>query len=207
MSNFAFLNDSKMYRYIRSLSGQVKLPDVLYHDTTSACSAAEKANLFNSFFYSVFSANTDPITLDTSFPDSSFCSINISLEDTYTALTSLDPSKAMGGDGIPPIILKHAAVALLEPIHHLFTLCMSKSYLPEEWCCHHITPIYKSGDRSVISNYRPVSLLFSIFKVLEEIVFDKVCDFAVTSSISDKQFGFVRNHSTLQQLLLYSEFL
>ena len=74
--------------------------------------------------------------------------------DTYTALTSLD----MGGNGIPPVILKHTAVALLEPIHHPFTLCMSKSYLPEEWRCHHITPIYKSGDRSVISNYRPVSL-------------------------------------------------
>ena len=38
-------------------------------------------------------------------------------------------------------------------------------------------------------------------------MFDKVCDSVVTSSISDKQFGFVRNRSTLQQLLLYSDFL
>ena len=113
----------------------------------------------------------------------------------------------MGGDSILPIILKHAAVALLELIYHLFTLSLSKSYLPKEWHSHRITPIYKSGDRSVVSNYLPVSLLCCISKVLERIVFDKIFDSIVTSLISDMQFGFVRNRSTLQQLLLYSEFL
>ena len=109
----------------------------------------------------------------------------------------------MGGDGIPPIILKSAAAALAEPVHHLFSLCLSKSYLPAEWRCHHITPIHKSGDRSFISNYRPISLLCCISKIL----FDKSYDFIIESSISDSQFGFVRNRSTLHQLLLYSEFL
>ena len=92
-------------------------------------------------------------------PASSLCSIDISLEDTFLALSSCDPSKAMGGDGIPPMILKHAASALAEPVHHLFYLCLTKSYLPAEWRCHHITPIHKSGDRSTITNYRPISLL------------------------------------------------
>ena len=58
-------------------------------------------------------------------PASSLCSIDISLEDTFLALSSCDPSKAMGGDGIPPMILKHAASALAEPVHHLFYLCHS----------------------------------------------------------------------------------
>ena len=114
----------------------------------------------------------------------------------------------MGGDGILPFILKHAAVAFLEPIHYLFTLCLSRLYLPEEWCSHCITPNYKSGRQvCCFYNYRPVSLLCCTSKVLERIFFDKVFDSVVTSSISDKQFDFVRNRSTLQQLLLYSEFL
>ena len=163
--------------------------------------------LSSKFFHSVFSTNTDPMTMDNSFPDSSICSINTSLDDTFTALTSLDSAKAMGGDGIPTIILKRTTVALLEPIHHLFDLCLLKSCLPKEWRSHRITPIFKSGDRSVVSNYRPVSLLCCISKVLERIVFDKVCDSVVTSSISDKQFGFVSSRSTLQQLLLYGDFL
>ena len=122
----------------------------MYQDSTSAHTAAGEANLINKFFHSVFSTNTDPMTLDNSFSDGSLCSINISLHDTFTALTSLYCSKAMGGDGIPPIILKCTAVALLEPIHHLFVLCLPKSYLPKEWRSHRITPIFKSGDRSVV---------------------------------------------------------
>ena len=60
----------------------------------------------------------------------------------------------------------------------------------------------KSGDRSSISNYRPISLLCSISKVLERLVYDKVFEF-VGQSISCFQFGFLRNHSCLQQLLLF----
>ena len=113
----------------------------------------------------------------------------------------------MGGDRIPLIILKHSASALLYPIHHLFTLCLSQSYLPAEWHSHYITPIPKSDDLSSVSNYRPISLLCCISKVLERVVFEKVCEFLMSSSISLRQFGFVRNRSTLQQLILYSEFL
>ena len=95
----------------------------------------------------------------------------------------------MGGDGIPPMILKHAASALAE--HHLFSLCLTKSYLPAEWRCHHITPIHKSGDRSTITNYRPISLLSCLSKILERLVFDKNLHFIVKTSISNSQFGFV----------------
>ena len=112
----------------------------------------------------------------------------------------------MGGDGIPPVVVKHASLAIFEPVHHLFTLCLSQSYLPVEWRNHHITPIPKSGDKSVVSNYRPISLLSCISKVLEKLVYDRVYDFII-QSISISQFGFVRNRSSLQQLLLYSEYL
>ena len=208
VSNFAFSNDSKIYRYIRSLSGHVSLPDIMYWDSASAQSDSDKANLFNKFFHSVFTVDIESTTPHAStLPASSLCSIDISLEDTFLALSSCDPSKAMGGDGIPPMILKHAASALAEPVHHLFSLCLTKSYLPAEWRCHHITPIHKSGDRSTITNYRPISLLSCLSKILERLVFDKTYDFIVKTSISNSQFGFVRNRSTLHQLLLYSEFL
>ena len=78
---------------------------------------------------------------------------------TYDALASLDPSKAMGIDGIPPGVLKFTVDALYKPIHRLFSLCISKSYIPLEWRCHKITPVPKSADKSYVSNYRPISLL------------------------------------------------
>ena len=101
---------------------------------------------------------------------------------------SLNGDKAMGGDGIPPIISRGAATAILEPVHYLFELCLRKASLPREWCYHVITPIPKSGDRSLISNYIPIS---SISKLFEKLVFDKVFDFLIDSSISSSQFGFI----------------
>ena len=208
IKKFAYSNDPKIYHYLKSLSRSNSLPSTIHHGSVTATMKSDKAELFNKFFHSVFTTNYEHCSQDSpSFPNSSLCSIDISHDDTFTALASLDPSKAMGGDRIPPIILKHSASALLYPIHHLFTLCLSQSYLPAEWRSHYITPIPKSGDLSSVSNYRPISLLCCISKVLERVVFEKVCEFLMSSSISLRQFGFVRNRSTLQQLILYSEFL
>ena len=120
----------------------------------------------------------------------------------FTALTSLDPSKAMGIDCVGPKILKKCALALYQAVHHLFSLSLLNHYIPEEWRVHRITPIFKSGDKSSVKNYRPISLLCTISKVLERVVYNHIIDF-VTQSISPRQFGFLRKRSTLQQLLIF----
>ena len=107
-------------------------------------------------------------------PNSRLSNISFSDLDVYSALTTLDPSKAMGIDGIGPRILNHCALALYQPIHHLFSLSLSQHYLPEEWHVHRITPIYKSGDKSSV---RPISLLCTLSKVLERIIYNAIIDF------------------------------
>ena len=138
---------------------------------------------------------TLPSTESSTIPADSLSSISTSVHDTWDPLVTLN-------DGIPPLILKYAATALVDPIHCLFNLCISQSYLSSEWCSHLITPVPKTGDRSNIENYQPISLLCSISKVLEKIIFDKVSDF-----ISLSQFGFIKNQSTVQKLLLYCDLL
>ena len=58
-----------------------------------------------------------------------------------------DISKAKGLDGIGPCILKYCALAVYEPLFHLFQVSIVKHKLPAEWKLHGITPIFKSGDR------------------------------------------------------------
>ena len=113
----------------------------------------------------------------------------------------------MGGDCIPPNVIKQCAVALLDPVYHIFTQCMHQSYLPIEWRSHNITPIPKTNDKSSVKNYRPISLLCCLSKVLEKLIFNKIYDFTAQNVISLDQFGFMRNRSTLKQLLMYTEFL
>ena len=101
-------------------------------------------------------------------------SFDISEFDVYNALINLDPKKAQGIDGIGPKLLKYCAESLVQPLCHLFNLSLSSSVIPTEWKIHRIIPIFKSGDRSLISNYRPISLLCNISKVLERIIFNKI---------------------------------
>ena len=154
VNEFATSRNPAIYHYLKSFSKSSKMPSVMYHHSTKAEDPIDKANLFNNFFHSVFTVKSNsPIPHPSYFPENSLCSISISLQDVFEVLTQLVASKAMGGDGISPAILKGAATSLLEPLHHLYTLCIQKSYFPIEWRRHYIIPIPKSGDLSQVSTH------------------------------------------------------
>ena len=122
VDTFAYSKDSKIYDYIRIFSKSGGIPSVLQYQSQTLTAATDKANAFNDFFHSVFNSSCMDVALtDLPFPATSLCSISITMEDTFAVLATLDPSKAMGGDGIPPIVLQQCAAALVEPVHHLFS--------------------------------------------------------------------------------------
>ena len=100
------------------------------------------------------------------------------------------------------MLLKSCASFLTYPLHHLFSLSLRTSAIPSEWKFHTITPIFKSGNKSNVKNYRPISLLSNTSKVLERIVYNQTLQ-VISDSITHTQFGFCKHKSTLQQLLLY----
>ena len=85
---------------------------------------------------------------------------------------------------------------------YLFLLSLSSKTIPADWKLHKIIPVYKSGDKSNLRNYKPISLLCNISKILESLIYNKVIEF-IHKSISSHQFGFQKHKSTLQQLLKY----
>ena len=98
--------------------------------------------------------------------------------------------------------LKNCAASLVNPLCHLFLLSRNSKTIPREWKMHTITPVYKSGDKSNLKNYRPISLLSSISKVLERLIYNKITEH-LSKTLSHYQFGFQKLKSTLQQQLLY----
>ena len=110
----------------------------------------------------------------------------------------------MGIDNVPNSVLKYCSRSLCSPIRHLFLQCVKQSYLPSEWRKHKIIPIYKSGDKSSVTNYRPISLLCCISKVLESIIYDQIYDFVSGHISTNQRFGFLRQRSTVQQLLKFT---
>ena len=66
--------------------------------------------------------------------------------------------------------------------------------------------MFKSGEKNLVSNHRPISLLCNVSKVLEKLVYNKIINF-ITESISLVQFGVLKGRSTLQQLLVFLNYV
>ena len=81
------------------------------------------------------SSYTIPPVSDIPTPTITCSDIDITEEEVFHALISLDPSKSAGYDQISP---KHCAPALYSV---LFCLCLDQSYIPSDWRMHLITPI------------------------------------------------------------------
>ena len=100
---------SRLYAHIRSVVKQSPIPSQVFLGSTSASSSKEQVDLFDNYFFSVFSpCSSYPslLSLCQDLPRSSTMEeISISSLDVFQALSNLDPSKAMGADGICPQIL------------------------------------------------------------------------------------------------------
>ena len=112
--DFAFSKSYKIYEYIKSLKKEDILPQTVFNSNLSATCDSDKAYLFNEYFHSVFTTSSYRLSpldeIDT--PTSVVTNIILSDSDVYSALTSLDPTKSSGTDGIGPKLLKVGAIAL-----------------------------------------------------------------------------------------------
>uniref|UniRef100_A0A8C5PEC8 Reverse transcriptase domain-containing protein n=1 Tax=Leptobrachium leishanense TaxID=445787 RepID=A0A8C5PEC8_9ANUR len=98
-----------------------------------------------------------------------------------------------GPDQIPAMLLKISAPAISKPV---------AGYIPKLWKTARVVPIHKSGDNTLVSNYRPISLLPVMSKILEKCVYTQLRDYyKYRNYLTPDQSGFRPNHSTTTALL------
>ena len=106
-------------------------------------------------------------------------------------------NKACGPDLISPRLLREGADFLAYPLFIVFNRSLLQGYFPPAWKDANLTPIHKKDDKSLPSNYRPISLLSSIGKTMERCVHKHLYNYVV----SPFQSGFIQGDSTTYQLL------
>ena len=117
-------------------------------------------------------------------------------------MEKLKTTKAMGPDGVHPLMLKSAASILCKPISLIFRKSLDEGVLPIQWKQAYVTALFKKGDRQLAKNYRPVSLTSIICKTFEVIIRKEIVHhMSVNNLLSDSQYGFVEKRSTALQLL------
>ena len=114
-------------------------------------------------------------------------------------IRSLKNKKSAGPDGISSFMLKQISDAICEPLAFLINKSIESGIFPDALKIAKIIPIYKSKEQNLLNNYRPISLLSSISKIFEKVLYKRLYNF-VKYKLSEKQYGFRAKHSTIQAI-------
>ena len=176
--------------------------------------AHEIANIFNEYFNNIASYFTEDC--DTPFEmlenvtesDSQFLFSDIDEEFVIKELQSLESEKSYGIDGIHPKLLKLAANQIAKPLTVLFNCSLKTGQIPIDFKTAKIVPIHKSGNKLQTGNYRPISILSVVSKILEKAVHSQLYSYLEQYHLlSECQSGFRPLHSTSTCILDITEYL
>lgn len=117
--------------------------------------------------------------------------------DILEIINKFKPTKSTGCDDISNYIIKKVCREISKPLTTIFNLSLSSGTFPDKLKIAKVIPIFKKEDPALFSNYRPVSLLPCISKILERLVFNQCMDYIKKYEILiDKQYGFRPKHLT-----------
>jgi len=177
----------------------------------------EIAEEFNSFFADVGEKISKNIK-NTSITPESFLTPNPDLPSIEfdavgpilicDILKTFDSKKSKDMDGISMDLLKFLNTSISVPLAHIFNLSLSKGIFPSKLKCSRVVPVFKSGEHLNCDNYRPISLVSAISKILEKIVALKLTNFLdINKLLYNFQFGFQKGLSTEHNLLHLTNFV
>ena len=126
----------------------------------------------------------------------------VSVSRVIKLLNGLSNCKATGLDKISGRILKVATNSIAPSLTHIFNHGLISNCFPDEWKMARLVPIHKKGPRDLIENYRPISILPTISKIMERILYEQIYQYLSDNSLlTEHQYGFGKMHSTVSALL------
>ena len=121
-------------------------------------------------------------------------------------VSSLNINKASGPFSIPNKILILRKQDISEQLADLFNLSFFSGSSPSILKTDKVVPVFKKGSKLNCCNYRPISLLSNVEKILEKLMYKRVYNFLTENNIIyDLQFGFRQNFSTSRALINLAE--
>ena len=117
-------------------------------------------------------------------------------------ISKFDTSKSTGPNSIPQQVIQSIKKSIAIPLSNMFNMSFLEGKCPSMLKISSIIPIFKKDSKLIAANYRPISLLSNINKILEKLMFNRLYKFLESSNcIYNLQFGFRQKHSTNDALL------
>lgn len=135
----------------------------------------------------------------------SFCFKTIYPTEVQRVIDSLSSGCSAGPDGLEIKFFKLASHVLSFPLADLFDLSFATCEIPASWKSARVIPLHKGGGFSDTNNYRPISIINSVTKIFEKLIFNQLSTYLSNYNIlSQYQSGFRPGHSTTTALLKFT---
>ena len=170
---------NSFWNHIKKISRKIKessVPDLVITNEDGSQSPVSsdlgKAETLNSFFARQTHLPNCPSTFPTlpALSQMSPVSFYTTPAEVFDTLCHLKPGKAPGPDGIPPRLLQLCTSGISVSLATLFNRSFSEGSIPTAWKEALVVPVYEGGDKSSLSNYRPIALLSHVSKTMEKII-------------------------------------
>ena len=134
--------------------------------------------------------------------DHSLLLYRIKQNEIKDAICNLKNSNSSGYDEITTKFVKLSSPILIPALEKILNLSLSSGIYPSNLKTAKVIPIYKKGDSKSINNYRPISILSTLNKIFEKILYARLVNYIEKFDLFYKyQFGFRTNHSTEHALI------
>ena len=180
-------------------------PSHILVDNKKVHNKEEIANIFNDYFASVGENLSSKITPTTttyqhflkSRTHTSFSFQQMDQNQVFKIIKGFKPKTSSGSDGLSMKIIKFLAEPLLPSITILINQSLTTGIFPDKFKLAKVIPLIKKPNLLRIDNFRPISLLASISKILEKCVFNQVYSyFELNKLFYGSQYGYRKLHST-----------
>ena len=122
--------------------------------------------------------------------------------EIFHLINSINPNNANRADNINPFFLRIGAVVLAPILSIYFQWSFDLGIFPQAFKTAKVIPIFKSGSRSILGNYRPTALLSNLSKILEKLIKIRFHKLKKKNKVLyAKQYGFRNNHNVNHALL------
>lgn len=205
------VNPKKLFNFVNRKRKSIGFPASMYYKGSYITDHCEISNAFKETFRENFTEDHNS-SIDYSklsnikYDTTDICLPEFSEEDIFIALGNIKLSFVPGPDGIPSVVLKKCADALVNVLLFLFNLSLRFSTCPSRWKSSFILPVFKKGNKSYIEDYRGVTIQSVFFKLMDSMVTEYIRNHS-SRIINDCQHGFVPRRSTCTNLIEFTSYL
>ena len=211
-------NLKKTWNVMKDIIGKAKiqtnnLPRQIIRRDIIIKNPQEIAEEFNKFFINIGPELSSKIpNVQNNFENylnyvnTSIESSEITAQELKNSFSSLKINKSSGYDDISSNVIKNIYEGIEGPLMHIFNLSIKDGIFPKKLKIAKVIPAFKTGDKSELSNYRPISILPCFSKILERIMYNRLINYLSENNLLfQKQFGFQASKSTDHAILELSD--